>query len=70
MGTVLTAWYAMISCTNLVTDWAVHLLLIKLLAVTTSACILLSIFKLLLVECDAAAYAARDNSGSFLALHN
>ena len=60
----------MMTCTNLVTDRAVHLLLIQLLAVTTPACILLSIFELLLIECDAAAYAGRDNSGSFVALHN
>lgn len=57
-------------CTDLVTDWAVHLLLVQLLAVTTPACILLSVLKLLLVECDAAADAGGDIWGSFLTLRS
>ena len=56
-------------CTNLVTDWAVHLLLVQLLTVTTPAGILLSVLKLLLVECDAATDAGRDIGCSLLALH-
>lgn len=59
-----------ISWTNLVTDWAVHLLLVQLLTVTTPSCILLCVLELLLVEGDAAADAGGDIRCSFLTLQD
>lgn len=52
----------------LITDRAVHLVLVQLLAIAASPCILLSVFKLLLVESEAAADAARDISCTLVTL--